>query len=151
MLSAVLLERLRAWRWKFAHVQGKMLWIYLAFGQLPAVASVLYGIKPAVTAIVLFAAYRIGSGAIEKSLLWTMAALAFLAIFVLHAPFPLIVLAVACSASSAANLHRRNSPLAVDMAQSKSVTVRRLTNLNAEKLIIQQRHLFREGTHSTGL
>jgi chromate transporter len=36
-------------------------WIYVAFGNLPMVAGVLYGIKPAVTAIVLFAAYRIGS------------------------------------------------------------------------------------------
>jgi chromate transporter len=70
-------------------------WIYLAFGHLPAVASVLYGIKPAVTAIVLFAAYRIGSRALKNWLLWTMAALAFLAIFALQAPFPLIVLAAA--------------------------------------------------------
>ena len=70
-------------------------WIYLAFGHLPAVAVVLYGIKPAVTAIVLFAAYRIGSRALKNWLLWTMAALAFLAIFVFDAPFPLIVLAAA--------------------------------------------------------
>ena len=39
-------------------------WIYLAFGNLPAVAGILYGIKPAVTAIVVFAAYRIGSRAL---------------------------------------------------------------------------------------
>jgi chromate transporter len=70
-------------------------WIYLAFGHLPAVASVLYGIKPAVTAIVLFAAYRIGSRALKNGLLWAMATLAFLAIFVLQAPFPLIVVAAA--------------------------------------------------------
>ena len=67
-------------------------WIYLSFGQMPAVAGVLYGIKPAVTAIVLFAAYRIGSRTLKNWLLWTMAALAFFAIFVLNAPFPLIVL-----------------------------------------------------------
>ena len=70
-------------------------WIYLAFGHLSAVAGVLYGIKPAVTAIVLFAAYRIGSRALKNWLLWTMAALAFLAIFALAAPFPLIVLVAA--------------------------------------------------------
>lgn len=70
-------------------------WIYMTFGHVSAVAAVLYGIKPAVTAIVLFAAYRIGSRALKNWLLWTMAALAFLAIFVLHAPFPLIVLAAA--------------------------------------------------------
>ncbi|WP_411726772.1 chromate efflux transporter [Methyloglobulus sp.] len=66
-------------------------WIYLAFGHLPSVAGVLYGIKPAVTAIVVFAAYRIGSRALKNGLLWTMAALAFLAIFVFDMPFPLIV------------------------------------------------------------
>jgi len=66
-------------------------WIYLAYGHLPAVAGALYGIKPAVTAIVLFAAYRIGSRALKNAWLWAMAALAFLAIFALHAPFPLIV------------------------------------------------------------
>ncbi|MGR8941312.1 MAG: chromate efflux transporter [Gammaproteobacteria bacterium] len=70
-------------------------WIYLAFGQVPAVAGVLYGIKPAVTAIVLFAAYRIGMRALKNALLWTIAALAFLAIFLLRAPFPLIVLCAA--------------------------------------------------------
>lgn len=71
-------------------------WIYLRFGQIPAVAGVLYGIKPAVTAIVLFAAHRIGSRTLKNGVLWALAALAFLAIFVLHAPFPLIVLIAAC-------------------------------------------------------
>ncbi|MFZ2171509.1 MAG: chromate efflux transporter [Methylococcaceae bacterium] len=70
-------------------------WIYMQFGQVPEVAGVLYGIKPAVTAIVLFAAYRIGSRALKNGVLWTLAALAFFAIFVLHTPFPLIVLAAA--------------------------------------------------------
>ncbi len=67
-------------------------WIYLAFGDLPAVAGVLYGIKPAVTAIVVFAAYRIGSRALKNSLLWGMAAAAFVAIFALNVPFPYIVI-----------------------------------------------------------
>jgi len=52
-------------------------------------------LKPAVTAIVLFAAYRIGSRALKNSLLWLMASLAFLAIFLLNVPFPLIVLLAA--------------------------------------------------------
>lgn len=66
-------------------------WLYMAYGHVTAVAGVLYGIKPAVTAIVIFAAYRIGSRALKNWLLWTMAALAFLAIFLLDTPFPLIV------------------------------------------------------------
>jgi chromate transporter len=68
-------------------------WIYMAFGQTPAVAGVLWGIKPAVTAIVLFAAWRIGSRALKNAGLWTIAAAAFVAIFFLRWPFPAIVLA----------------------------------------------------------
>ena len=67
-------------------------WIYIAFGNLPAVAGILYGIKPAVTAIVLFAAYRIGSRALKNAVLWTMALAAFIAVFVFKTPFPYIVL-----------------------------------------------------------
>ena len=68
-------------------------WIYLAFGNVPVVAGILYGIKPAVTSIVLFAAYRIGSRALKNGVLWGIAAAAFLAIFAFDVPFPAIVLA----------------------------------------------------------
>lgn len=67
-------------------------WIYMAYGNVPAVAGMLYGIKPAVTAIVVFAAYRIGSRALKNSALWSVAAAAFIAIFALRVPFPYIVL-----------------------------------------------------------
>lgn len=67
-------------------------WIYLAFGQLPTVAGILYGIKPAVTAVVMFAAWRIGSRALRNGLLWSIAVAAFLAISALRVPFPWIVL-----------------------------------------------------------
>ncbi len=66
-------------------------WIYLAFGQVPLVAGLFYGIKPAVTAIVVQAAHRIGSRALKNNLLWAIAAAAFVAIFALNLPFPLIV------------------------------------------------------------
>ena len=68
-------------------------WVYMAFGQTPVVAGVLWGIKPAVTAIVLFAAWRIGSRALKNGALWAIAAAAFVAIFFLQLPFPAIVLA----------------------------------------------------------
>ena len=68
-------------------------WIYVVYGQVPAVVGVLYGIKPAVVAIVLHAAWRIGSRTLRHALLWVIAAAAFVAIFVAHVPFPLIVLA----------------------------------------------------------
>ncbi|QYZ68023.1 MAG: chromate efflux transporter [Gammaproteobacteria bacterium (ex Lamellibrachia satsuma)] len=67
-------------------------WIYLAYGDVPAVEGILYGIKPAVTAIVVFAAYRIGSRALKNNVLRAMAILAFIAIFAFDVPFPYIVL-----------------------------------------------------------
>lgn len=67
-------------------------WLYMAYGTIPAVAGALYGIKPAVVAIVLFAAYRIGSRALKNNVLWFIATMAFIAIFVLKLPFPVIVL-----------------------------------------------------------
>src|SRR3954447_26270706 len=68
-------------------------WVYMAYGKLPAVAGLLYGIKPAVTAIVVYAAYRIGSRALTNAALWSIAAAAFVAIFAFRVPFPYIVLA----------------------------------------------------------
>ncbi len=67
-------------------------WIYLEYGNTQIVSGVLYGVKPAVTAIVLFAAFRIGSRALKNNVLRAMALLAFVAIFVFHVPFPLIVI-----------------------------------------------------------
>ncbi|KAB2314683.1 chromate efflux transporter [Betaproteobacteria bacterium SCN2] len=67
--------------------------IYLAWGDVPLVQGIFYGIKPAVVAIVLFAAWRIGSRALNNEVLWAMAALAFIGIFVFDIGFPWIVLA----------------------------------------------------------
>ncbi|MFM9912442.1 MAG: chromate efflux transporter [Methylophilaceae bacterium] len=70
-------------------------WAYMAHGDLPAVAGILYGIKPAVVAIVLFAAYRIGSRTLKNRVLWAIAIAAFVAIAALKLPFPLIILSAA--------------------------------------------------------
>ena len=67
-------------------------WIYLAYGDVPLVAGIFYGIKPAVVAIVLAAAHRIGSRTLKNAWLWSISAAAFVAIFVLGAPFPAIVI-----------------------------------------------------------
>ncbi len=66
-------------------------WVYIAFGDIPLVAGLFYGIKPAVTAIVVQAAHRIGSRALKNSVLWAIAAASFVAIFALNVPFPVIV------------------------------------------------------------
>ena len=69
--------------------------IYLAWGNVPLVQGLFYGIKPAVVAVVVFAAWRIGSRALKNIILWSLAALAFVGIFVFHIGFPWIVLAAA--------------------------------------------------------
>jgi chromate transporter len=70
-------------------------WIYIAFGDVPFVAGLFYGIKPAVTAIVVHAAHRIGSRALKNGVLWAIAAASFVAIFAANVPFPVIVAAAA--------------------------------------------------------
>ncbi len=67
-------------------------YVYMAFGDVTFVKGVFNGIKPAVVAIVVFAAWRIGSRALKNNVLWTFAAVSFVAIFALHVPFPYIVL-----------------------------------------------------------
>ncbi|MES2886883.1 MAG: chromate efflux transporter [Pseudomonadota bacterium] len=69
--------------------------IYVSFGDVPWVAGVFYGIKPAVTAIVLQAAHRIGSRVLKNRWLWGIAGASFVAIFALDVPFPAIVAAAA--------------------------------------------------------
>lgn len=70
-------------------------WIYLRFGDLPLVAGVFYGLKPAVVALVAHAAYRIGSRALRNRVMWGIAIAAFLAIAVFGLPFPLVVILAA--------------------------------------------------------
>jgi len=68
-------------------------WIYVAYGHVPLVEGLFYGIKPAVTAIVVQAAHRIGSRALNNGVLWAIAFSAFVAIFALKLPFPAIIAA----------------------------------------------------------
>lgn len=67
-------------------------YIYAAFGSLPWIAAIFYGLKPAVTAIVLVAVIRIGRKALKNEVMWALAALAFVAIYFFKVPFPAIVL-----------------------------------------------------------
>src|SRR5574343_1004642 len=70
-------------------------WIYIAFGEMPLVAGLFYGIKPAVTAIVVQATHRIGARALRNPVMWAVAAASFVAIFALDIPFPAIIAAAA--------------------------------------------------------
>jgi len=69
--------------------------IYVRFGNVPWIASIFYGLKPAVVAIVAAAVIRIGRRALKNEIMWTIAGLAFVAIYFLKIPFPVIILSAA--------------------------------------------------------
>ena len=66
--------------------------IYSVYGDVPLVEALFYGIKAAVLVIVVEALLRVGKKALARKLHWLIAALAFIGIFFLSIPFPLIVL-----------------------------------------------------------
>ena len=80
-------------------------WGYMAFGDMPWMAAVLWGIKPAVAALVLQAVQRMGSRTLKTPraapLLWAIAVLSFVAVAVLQVPFPVVVLAAALTGAVA--------------------------------------------------
>ena len=70
-------------------------YVYAAYGHVPAVQGVLSGFKPVVVAIVVEAMLKIGGRALKRRAHFAIAAAAFVAIYSLQVPFPLIVLAAA--------------------------------------------------------
>jgi chromate transporter len=74
-------------------------YVYVVFGHVAWVAALLYGIKPAVAALVVQAVHRIGSKTLKTPstapILWAVAVMSFLALYFLSLPFPVIVVAVA--------------------------------------------------------
>ncbi len=69
--------------------------LYAAFGNLPMVEALFFGVKAAVLAIVVEALMRVAKRALKGSLDWLIAGAAFIGIFMLSLPYPLIVLAAA--------------------------------------------------------
>jgi chromate transporter len=66
-------------------------WLYMAYGNTPLVSGVLYGVKPAVVAIALAAAWRLGIKTLKAAWLWVVALFALIAITFWQWPFPLIL------------------------------------------------------------
>jgi chromate transporter len=67
-------------------------YVYAAFGNVPLVVALFFGLKAAVLAIVLEAVFRIGKRALKNNVLRALAAAAFVAIFFFDIPFPIIIL-----------------------------------------------------------
>jgi chromate transporter len=70
-------------------------WLYAEHGDVRWVAGIFSGLAPAVIAIVAAATIRIGRKALANGIMTAVAVAAFVSIFVLHVPFPLIVIAAA--------------------------------------------------------
>ena len=66
--------------------------LYAGFQETSFVQALFFGLKPAVMAIVVEAVFRIGRRTLKNTALFSLAALAFVAIFFFNVPFPLIVL-----------------------------------------------------------
>lgn len=90
-------------------ILAALTWIYLAFGDVTLVQGAFNGIKPAVVAIVVFAAWRIGARTLRNTVLRTMAALSFIAIFALKVPFPISFSVPVCWVPWAAGCCRTSS------------------------------------------
>jgi len=75
---------------------------YVLYGDLGWMQGLLFGMQAATLAIVIEAVIRVGKKALKTRALWWLAGAAFVAIFALHLPFPLIVLAAALAGLAAA-------------------------------------------------
>jgi len=69
--------------------------VYALFGELPLVTTLFLGVKAAVTIIVIEALLKVSRRALHRAEHWVIAALAFIGIFFLALPFPLIILVAA--------------------------------------------------------
>jgi len=69
--------------------------LYVAYGEVPAIAALFFGLKCAVLVLVLEALLRVAKRALRGPLPWAVAMAAFLALFALRLPFPVVVLAAA--------------------------------------------------------
>ena len=70
-------------------------YVYAAYGHVRAVVGVLDGFKPVVVAIVVEALFKIGKRALKRDVHLAIGAIAFISIYFLHVPFPLIVFGAA--------------------------------------------------------
>ena len=96
-------------------------WVYVTFGDLPLVAGIFYGIKPAVTAIVAQAAWRIGGRTLRSPWLMAIALTAFVAIFALDVPFPAIVLGAALLGFAGGRMKPKTFAVSQSHAASQAV------------------------------
>ena len=70
-------------------------YVYAIYGTVPVVVALFFGLKAAVLAIVIEPVVRIGKRALRNNAMRLLAAAAFVGIFFLAIPFPIIIVAAA--------------------------------------------------------
>jgi chromate transporter len=115
---------------------GILSWLYARFGSVGIVEALFFGLKAAVLAVVLEAVVRIGKRALKSGAMVAIAALAFVGIFFLALPFPLIIAAAALigfagqslgvqgfapGGGHAAGKHAADKPAAIDTAFAREI------------------------------
>src|SRR6202023_2944407 len=70
-------------------------YVYAAYGNVPVIVALFFGLKAAVLAIVLEAVFRIGKRSLKNNTMCVLAAAAFVGIFFFNIPFPIIILSAA--------------------------------------------------------
>ncbi|MGH2805806.1 MAG: chromate efflux transporter [Actinomycetota bacterium] len=91
-------------------------WVFVTHGDIGWVAAIFYGLRAAVVALVFAALIRIGSRVLKNAVMATIALLAFVAIFLIDVPFPLIVLGAAAIGIAGARLSPELFPSPIDHA-----------------------------------
>jgi chromate transporter len=101
-------------------------WMYAAHGDVTWVSATLSGLAAAVIGIVASATIRIAKKALANALMAVVAALAFVSIFLLHVPFPLIVLAAAAIGLAGARIAPRLFEVGVgrELEENERVAIR---------------------------
>ncbi|MEM1378693.1 MAG: chromate efflux transporter, partial [Pseudomonadota bacterium] len=96
--------------------------IFVVFGDVPVMAGIFYGLKAAVIAVVLQALIKVSGKALKTPIMYAIAAIAFVAIFFLRVPFPLIILGAALVGFLLWRANPRLIPVNVDDDETEVVT-----------------------------
>jgi len=99
-------------------------WLYAAWGTLPVVAALFYGVKAAVIGFILEALVKVGRRALKGPQDVALAAAAFLALFLFQLPFPLVI-GVAAAIGLARSLSKPPPPPLPEDAREKMPSARK--------------------------
>lgn len=110
-------------------------WLYVSYGNVPIIAALFYGLKPAVMALVAHAVVRIGGKALKSRVSWAITAASFAAIALGNVPFPLIIAAATCI-GLATQLSDKTSPILASASSELSTAAHTVPSLRRSLIVI---------------